>query len=131
MKEINRKGLRNFGLILGAILAVIGFRLFFKHQKAGSIFIIIGALFALSALILSSILLPLYKIWVKMARILGWVNTRILFILAFYLIITPIGLFIRLFRKDLLGLRMDKNKASYWIKRPHKVVDYKQYEKQF
>ena len=70
---------------------------------------------------------PVYDIWMKFAAVLAWVNTRIILIVMFYLVFTPIGLIMKLFGSDQLGLRMEKEKESYWIKKDGKV----NYERQF
>ena len=59
----------------------------------------VGALFALLAAAAPRALVPLYKPWMRLAEALGWLNTRILLILIFYLVVTPIGLVLRLFRR--------------------------------
>ena len=51
---------------------------------------------------------------------LGWINTRLILFIIFYLVFTPIGLVMRLFGVDLLDKKIDKNKNSYW-RRKEKV----------
>ncbi len=70
----------------------------------------------------------LYIIWMRLAFILGWINTRILLLAIFYLLFTPIGIGIKLFGVDLLERKIDKNKDSYWKKRDSLAADY---ERQF
>lgn len=67
----------------------------------------------------------------RIAAVIGYINTRILLILVFYLIIAPMGMMMRLFGKDIAGLKIDKKRPTYWIKRPQGKVDPAQYEKQF
>jgi len=70
----------------------------------------------------------LYIIWMRLAFILGWINTRILLLAIFYLLFTPIGIGIKLFGVDLLERKIDKNKDSYWKKKDSLAADY---ERQF
>lgn len=56
---------------------------------------------------------------------------KILLFLIFYLMITPIGLIIRLFGKDLLHQKIERNKSSYWIKREEVPFDKSRYEQLF
>jgi len=67
----------------------------------------------------------------KFAHALGWVNTRIILTLFFFIIFTPITLLLRLFTRDHLGLKINKDIDSYWTKIEHKEFDKLQYEKQF
>jgi hypothetical protein len=57
--------------------------------------------------------------------------TRVILSLLFYLIITPIGLFLRILGKDLLGLKEEKNQKSYWNMRNSEKEQKQNYEKQF
>lgn len=70
---------------------------------------------------------PLYDIWMKFAAILAWINTRLILIVMFYLVFTPIGFIMRLFGIDQLGLKMEKDRESYWIRNERKT----NYERQF
>ncbi|MCE5270112.1 SxtJ family membrane protein, partial [bacterium] len=71
------------------------------------------------------------KLWMKLAHALGWFNTRLLLILVFYLVLTPVGLLMRLFGKRPLSLGWDKDAPSYWIEREKKPFDPAQCEKHF
>jgi hypothetical protein len=67
----------------------------------------------------------------KFAFALGWFNTRLFLGIVFYLIITPVGLVMRILRKDPLRLKFDRSAASYWTIRESKPVDQKRYERLF
>jgi hypothetical protein len=131
-KARNRnKDLCNFGLILAAILLVIGVRLFFKTQQVYVGYFATSAVIGACSLFCPAILRPVYSVFIGVAHVIGWINTKILLIATFYLIMAPIGLFVRLTGRDLLGLRVDKSGASYWTPRPQKSQDPSKYEKQF
>ncbi len=68
----------------------------------------------------SKILSPIKKSWIKLGEILGKIIAPIVMGFIYFIIITPIGLFMRLVGKDLLGLKFNKNQ-SYWIKRTKNV----------
>lgn len=131
--EINKKNLRNFGLALGLVLIIFGTRLFFKHHNSTFLYLAgAGILFVISGLILPFILKPIYVVFNKIGSfVFGCLIINILLSLFFYIVIVPTGLFIRIAGKDLLGLKIDKDMGSYWIKRERKTIDQKQYEKQF
>ncbi len=74
---------------------------------------------------------PVYLGWMKFAFVLGWINTRILLGLFFYLVVTPIGLGMRLFGKDLLDEKIERSQASYWQKRVKTEFDPARSERLF
>lgn len=76
------------------------------------------------------LLKALYKAWMKFAHALGWVNTRIILSLVYFLIFTPIALIFRLIGKDPLERRFEAV-DSYWIKREPKEFRQEDYRRQF
>jgi ABC-type uncharacterized transport system permease subunit len=67
----------------------------------------------------------------RFAAVLAWINTRLILIVMFYLIFTPMGLVMRLFGADPLGLKVEKDKGSYWKKMGQKPFNPQDYERQF
>jgi hypothetical protein len=65
------------------------------------------------------------------AVILGWIMTRVILSLLFYVVITPISFFSRLFGNEFLDLKWDKSKVTYWNYRNTKQRNNEDYEKQF
>ncbi|MFH1727684.1 MAG: SxtJ family membrane protein [Pseudomonadota bacterium] len=131
-KEINiKKELRNFGLLIGGILGLIAIYLFWKEKSSFAYFIA----FSLTSLILS-LLFPFtlkypHKFWIGLSNVISWVMTRIILIILFYLILTPIAFLAKLIRKNFLDLKIDKTIPSYWIKKENKQINISDYEKQF
>ena len=82
--------------------------------------IIVSLIFLVLGIINSKLLTPLKKNWIKLGVILGKVIAPIVMGFIYFLIITPIGLFMRLIRKDLLSIKFHKEK-SYWIKRSKNI----------
>ena len=70
-----------------------------------------------SAITSSKLLSPLNKSWIKLGEILGIIIAPVVMALVYFIILTPISLIVRLFGKDLLGLKFLKNQETYWIKR--------------
>ena len=58
-------------------------------------------------------------------------NTRIILGIAFYLIMTPMGMLLKLLGKDLLDKRIDRNAGTYWKDREQKAFDRERYERLF
>ena len=69
---------------------------------------------------------PLNKLWFKFGMILGAIISPIVMGVVFFLVITPIGIIMRIMGKDLLKKRYDKKKATYWILRDKPVSTMKQ-----
>ena len=62
---------------------------------------------------------PLNKLWIQFGILLGKVISPIVMGLVFFFVVTPIGILVRLFKKDVMGLK--KKETSYWINREDKV----------
>ena len=82
--------------------------------------IVISLIFLILGILNSKILTPLKTLWIKFGEFLGKIIAPIVMGLIYFIIITPIGILIRLLGKDLLNIKYNKNK-SYWIKRPKNV----------
>ena len=109
-----KNDIRNFGLIIGAVLIVIVMLLFWKKKQSYDILMIVGVVLCVTSLILPVILKPFYFAWMTFAVILGWFMTRVILSLVFYGIITPTGLFSRLVGKEFLNLKLNKTENTYW-----------------
>lgn len=68
---------------------------------------------------------PVHFGWMRFSQILGWVSTKVVLSIFFYLVLTPTGLLMRLFGKDLLDKRIDRSAKSYWKRRDMSKYDPK------
>ncbi len=104
--DISKKSLRNFGLLVGGIFLLLGFWIYYSSQSVfGIIFFVVGALLFIFGLLLPNFLSGVYKIWMGLAFALGWVVSRILLIILFYLGITTIGFIAKIFGKKFLDIK--------------------------
>lgn len=129
--DLGRHNLRKFGLTMGTVLCLIAVFVLLSRKHSVYPLILLSAFFFLSVFINPAILRPIYIFWMRLAFILGWFNTRLILIVIFYLIFAPIGLIIRLFGRDLLERKIDKDKSSYWISKQKAVFGKLNYERQF
>ena len=83
-----------------------------------------SVIFLILGLLNSQLLKPLNFIWIKFGELLGKIFAPIVMAIIYFVIITPIGLVMRLIGKDLLNTKFLKNN-SYWIKREKKVGSMK------
>ena len=72
--------------------------------------------FLILGLLNSKILSPLNQLWFKFGMFLGSIIAPIVMAVVFFIVVTPIGLFMKIMNKDLLNKKYDKKKMSYWIK---------------
>jgi len=123
--DVSKKSLRNFGLLVGGIFFLFGLWIYFSsHSFWGIAFLILGALLFIFGSLFPKTLSTVYKVWMGSAFALGWIVSRVLLIILFYLGITTIGIIARIFGKKFLDIQFRDNKDSYWIKRDEANVDY-------
>lgn len=129
--KTDKRSLRKYGITMFAALVILGTILLAKHKSAFVWLYAAGGLFLILGIIIPGTLKQVYIVWMKLAFVLGWINTRIILALMFYLVFTPIGLAMKLFGKDLLDRKIERNKQSYWKKREEKTFNLIDYERQF
>ena len=126
----SNRDIRSFGITMGIILFIISGLLIYYNKEIYQIIGIIALTFVGLGLIIPVVLKPLYFVWMTFATILGWVMTRVILSLVFYLIITPIGLLTKLLGEDFLALKRVES-DSYWNYRDSAEELNQDYEKQF
>ena len=120
MAEIvpDNKTLRSFGLLVGGVFGVIGMLpLVFRREPPRLWALGLMAALVGLGLVAPALLRQPYRGWMVLGHALGWINTRILLSLVFYLVVTPMGFVMRLLGKDPMRRRFDANAASYRIGR--------------
>ena len=113
-----RSSNRSFGLLFFVVFLVISFWPLTKKSEINLYLISIALIFLILGLLNSKILSPLNKAWIKLGEILGRIVAPVVMAIVYFLILTPISLLVRLFGKDLIGMKFSNDiKKSYWIKR--------------
>ena len=112
---------RSFGLLFFIVFIVVGLWPIIKGEAANIYLILISLFFLIFGLINSKILSPFNKAWIKFGEILGLIIAPIIMALVYFLVLTPISIIVRLFGKDLLGLKFNKKQDTYWIDRKKKL----------
>jgi len=108
---------RAFGVILGVVFTLIGLWPLLHGERPNWWSLVVGWTCLLLAIARPQTLSPINQFWLKVGRLLQRVMTPVVTGLLFYTAVTPTGLLLRLFGKDLLRLRRDTNATSYWIER--------------
>lgn len=129
--SLDKNNLKKFGLTVGLISLGITVLFIIRHKSNMFVMPVIALIFLGLGYFAPEILRPVYTFWMKLAFFLGWVNTRIILIVFFYLIFAPIGLIIKIFGVDLLDTRIEKDRQTYWRKKDKKGFSLSNYERQF
>lgn len=130
---------RSFGWVVGgAFLALwlifIGPVHFFSQQAKGGhypVLMWIGLALVVLGTILPVLLRPLYLLWMMIAVSLGFVMTRVILTIFYYLVLTPVGLFRRLLGHDSLHRKIDRDAGTYWIEKKYPITDRSRFENFF
>ena len=131
-KEATNKQLRTFGIALSILLGGIGLIHFIKGNTPQNYWFWGAAVVILfTALTVPILIKPIYRVAIFIAHILGWINTRIILGLIYYLMFTPISLIMKIIGRDPLHRKVDKQAASYWNIRERTPKAKEQYLKQF
>jgi len=125
------RDLRKFGLMVGGLFVAIGIFLLLRHRLSYPFVVCIGATLIAFGAVWPRALKYIYIAWMTLAFTLGFVMSNVILVLFFFLFVTPIGLLARLFRKDFLGRKWDKQAVSYWIQCPREMRQAESYERQF
>ena len=112
----NKSTNRSFGIVFCIVFLIISFWSFFDTAEIRYWSLIIAIIFFSLGLLNSKILTPLNSIWFKIGIFLGNFISPIVMAIIFFIVITPISLLLRLFNKDVLNLKNNKDK-TYWIKK--------------
>ena len=130
--KVEKYEIKKFGMGLTVLLCLIGgWQLYKGNIDVYVWFFGFAGLVLILSFFVPIILKPLYKVTHTVGNAIGWVSTRILLGIIFYIIFTPIGIMLRLIEKDLLDKRLDKDAKSYWNKKDNGVFAKEQYERQF
>ena len=128
--NISNKQLRSFGLTVGGVFAVIGFwPIIFRNQEARWWAVGIAVCLLIPAVLFPKSLFWVHKGWMAIGQVLGWINTRIILGVVFYVIVTPIGIVRRWLGNDPMGRHLKPDLDSYRICRKPRPASHmtKQY----
>ena len=119
---------RSFGILFFIVFLILSLWPLKNGNNLNLYFLIISGIFLTLGALNSKLLTPLNKTWIKFGEILGLIIAPIVMSLVYFVILTPVSLIVRLFGKDLLGLKFIKENKTYWIKRKKNLTSM---DKQF
>ena len=111
---------RNFGIVFFVVFLLISIWPIIDGHSLRIWSLIISFTFLFLGLLNSKILSPLNLLWIKFGEILGKIIAPLVMGIIYFIVITPIGLFMRFIGKDILGKKFLKTQ-SYWIKREKNI----------
>ena len=118
IKKLDKKGLRNFGLVTGTIVAVLFglvLPLIWRHSLPSWPWIVAAVLWLWAAIAPTTLNL-VYQVWMRIGLVLGWINSRIILGLIFYIAVTPMGLIMLLLKRDPMTRKFDPDCQTYRVK---------------
>ena len=116
MDDIKIGSNRSFGIVFFVVFLIIATYPLINGDELRLWSLIISIVFLFLGLVNSKILNPLNRLWFKFGIFLGKIISPLVMGIIFFLVVTPIGLLMRLLNKDLLNLRFNNN-SSYWIEK--------------
>ena len=105
---------RSFGFVFFVVFLLISIYPFLKDGNIRLWSLIISIIFLVLGLLNSNLLSPLNKLWFRFGIFLGKIISPIIMGIIFFLVVTPIAIIMRLFKKDILNLKFKENN-TYWI----------------
>ena len=115
---------KSFGILFFIVFLIIGLWPLYHSNPIRLWSVIVAVIFLILGLLNSKILSPFNKVWVKFGELLGKIIAPIIMFIVFFVILTPLSLLVRIFKKDLLKLKYSKEK-SYWVKREKNIGSMK------
>ena len=107
---------RSFGIVFFIVFLLIALYPIINNENIRIWSLIISVIFIILGLLNSKILTPLNKLWFKLGIFLGKIVSPLIMGVIFFLVVTPLGLIMRMLGKDVLNLKQNKDK-SYWVKK--------------
>ena len=130
-KKFEKKEIRKFAVTMSIALGVFGGLLLWRKGEIGLIFFAAALAFLTLGLPYPQILNPVYRGWMTLAKILGFIMNHLILTLVYYLLFTSIGLLMRAFKKIPLELKLEPNSSTYWRSRSKAESSADRYDKMF
>lgn len=122
----NQSSVKSFGILFFIVFLLISFWPLINSQSIRIWPLPIALIFLLLGIIKSKILIPLNNAWIKLGEILGLIIAPLVMCMIYFIVVTPIGLLMKIIGKDLLGLKFIKTN-TYWIDKKEKFSMKKQF----
>jgi len=118
MKKSSEK---SFGIVFSVVFLIISLWPVLDGSQIRLPWLIVSAVLLILSFLKPVLLKPFNLLWMKLGALLGKVVPPIVMLVIFFVIVTPIGIVLKIFKKDLLGLNFSDHK-SYWLKRKTNIT---------
>ena len=115
-QSIQMSSNRSFGIVFFIFFLIIALWPLLNNNEIRLWSLIISLIFLILGILNSKLLSPLNKLWMKFGLLLGRIVSPIIMGIIYFFVVTPTGLIMKIFRKDLLSLKRNDEK-SYWIEK--------------
>ncbi|MFQ5483012.1 MAG: hypothetical protein ACE5ER_09655 [Nitrospinaceae bacterium] len=129
--EIQGSSDRSFGAVFTLVFLAVGGWSWWQEGRLLIWAFVAAGVFALTAIFKPALLHPLNRLWMRLGLLLNRIVSPVFLAVIFFLAVTPVGLLMRLFGKDLLRLKFQPNASSYWIPRTPPGPDPQTMPRQF
>ena len=116
MDDIKISSNRSFGILFFIVFLIIALYPLIYGGNLRIWSVIISIIFLVLGVVNSRALTPFKILWLRLGMSLGKIMSPIIMGLIFFFVVTPTGLIMKIIKKDLINLKLNKNK-SYWIKK--------------
>jgi len=123
LTNIKRKDNITFGILFFIFFLVIGLYPLISSEPIRIWSIILSLIFLIITIIKPNLFLSLNKLWIQFGNLLGKIISPIVMGLVFFFVVTPVGILVRVLKKDVMGLK--RGVSSYWISREDKLQSMK------
>ena len=121
--NIKRKNNITFGILFFIFFLLVGLYPLISNEPIRIWSIIVSLVFLIVTIIKPNLFTFLNKLWIKFGILLGKIISPIVMGLVFFFVVTPIGIFVKVLKKDVMGLK--RGTSSYWITREDKIQSMK------
>ena len=121
--NVNKKNNITFGILFFIFFLIIGLYPLISNEPIRIWSIILSSVFLIITIINPNLFALLNKLWIKFGILLGKIISPIIMGLVFFFVVTPTGIFVKILKKDVMGLKREA--SSYWITRKDKVQSMK------
>ena len=115
MNEIKASSIKSFGIVFFLVFLIIAFYPLLNDHSIRIWSIIIGFIFLFLGIVKSPILKPLNFIWFKFGLYLGKFISPMVMGIVYFIVVFPTFILLKLFKRNYLNIKYEKNKNSYWI----------------
>ena len=121
--NIKKKNNITFGILFFIFFLIIGLYPLISNEPIRIWSIIVSLVFLIITIIKPNLFTFLNKLWIKFGILLGKIISPIVMGLVFFFVVAPIGIFVKILKKDVMGLK--RGASSYWITRGDKLQSMK------